>query len=426
MSSRAKLSRSLPRSTATGHDEQRKRKPKRRHRHASTDQLEEYLSLIFKVAKIQRDPGRKVTESELQHASSTAVQNLKLLTEQSVVDTFVCCSKLGRIDDDVTNALRVEIQRSLATLRGLGNVNPLYHSRVIQAAYTAYDAQSIKELGIRVYQYFMRSAQASLRSLHSTLYDNIKWIRDVLPKSIPAVVHAPDSTTIQEMRKRASRYQKHRSGGRVAHQRTSEGPKIRPAASHMPWLFEPTVKMLDVLLVQLSAPPINQVGDTSNPIGSATNNIPNSDRFGFQRSFAEEQLLSMLKSLSTARYFESTLMDLIILHLLAQVNMTVLTMHSLVEALYACSRMAHHNRDLVDHILSVLNHKDGWKLITSPDHACMVLWSLCVLERATPELLERGAARMRQLGKRGGKFSSIQRRQLAQVQGQPEAHSLAL
>lgn len=425
MSSEPDISRSMLR-RASGLHERKERKPSRRQRHLVTDQSEEYVSLVFKVAQVHRNAREKVSEMELQSTLRKAAQNFRLLSEQSLVDTFFCCSKLGQIDTNITNALIVELQQSLATLRDSGHVNPVYHSQVKQAAYSISHAESMKQVGSRVYGLIFRSIDVSLRSLHFKLCNMLTRMRDAIPRTGPTVVHVSDSTAIQEMRRKALQYQRHRPGGRVINRNTSEGSQRRAVAYHMPWLFEPAVRILDVLLVQLSAPSTNQDEGTCNPVTSTPKNMKNSNRYGFKRLFQEEQLVTMLKYLSSARYHESTLMDLIILHMLAQMKISVLTMHSIVEALYACSRMAHYNEDLVDQMLSALNKRDGWKLITSPDHACMFLWSLCVLGRVTPELLEQGAARMRQLGKRGGKLSSVHRRQLAQVHRQLELQNILL
>lgn len=381
----------------------------------------ECMEFLFRVAGVSFDRTERIKTDQLQRVTRTVVGKLEGTNKQTLVDVVVSCSKLGNMSTDLTRATRMEVVRALGAMcREREGVNAAYSARLRQAtAQLRDDKWGFGMPVVRLLHDTTGRLVACCENFRSRLCRSLGRIRDELPATRSVCVEQArnEEESIEAMRRRALQFRRLQSGGRVPHENMTDNKgKTGKAALGSSWFVGKFVLALDRVISYLKPDLLQQPGNSTNSNRSTeADKVTMTDGHGSGTLFTNMQLVTLLKSLSSARYYDSALMDAILLHFLARLTISDTNMHQVADMMYSCSRLSYHHPDLVNRVLAILSKKRGWLLVAVPDDACKILWSLSVLGLVNEAILEMGSERMRRLGKRGGKFSSMQRRQLAQV-----------
>lgn len=381
----------------------------------------EYMAFLFKIAGIPLEPRERVKNEQMQQATQAAIAKFKGLNRQSLVDVVLSCSKLGNINIDLTRAIHMEVVRALGVMcREEVGVDTAYLAKMMkESAEVGGGAWTSRVPMVQLLQSANEQIFEYWKNLLSKLFRSIDRLKNELSETNHTGVEQAisEEESIEAMRRRALKYRRAQSGGRVPQEHLAQKQvRARKTMFITSWITGKLVLVLDKVISWLRPEPCLKQGKVT---GSKKPTDVHKSRMTEECEavslFTNTQLVTLLKALSTARYYDSKLMDSILLHFLARLKISETNMHQVAEVLYSCSRLSHHHHDLVGRVLAILSKKRGWLLVTVPDDACKILWALSVLGLVNEAILEMGSERMRRLGKRGGKFSTMQRRQLAQV-----------
>ncbi|GMH40890.1 hypothetical protein BSKO_08794 [Bryopsis sp. KO-2023] len=381
---------------------------------------EAYVDFLFKLAKVPRETGVKPKAGELHRVVTMCLETLPSVPGQTVVDAVLSCSKLGYVEKRVTEAIQKEVRRSLATLTKIDeSIDPNHLAKIRNRPPIDPGMLIDSKRSWAVLASISDALGLVSRRFKAALVGCLRSIRDSLPTAHVPALALNENSSIDAMRKMAARAQRYQWRGMIQyHPKPSLGSsEYNPNTAFLYQSLQGVVPVLDAILARLNPPVIpHRQGSLPNPnLAEMQAKSLEIERKGGRGLFSENQLVSLLQSLSMARHFDMELINDVLLHLLARARTSEDSIGGLIEALYSCARLGYYHPELVHRVLNPLIKAGGWRLVRVPDDAGKVLWSLSVFNLATPELLEAGADRMRRLGKRGGKFSTIQRRQLAQV-----------